>query len=76
MSVLFDKRWGSCLLGNPSKIILNINLIKTPTYCIDYVVMHELCHLIIPNHSPAFYRLKEKYMTNWKARKKKLEGVR
>lgn len=73
---LLHKRWGSCLPGNPGKIILNIQLMKAPTYCIDYVVMHELCHLIVPNHSPAFYKLQEKYMLDWEARKKLLEGVR
>lgn len=73
---VLHKRWGSCISGSPGKIILNINLIKAPTYCIDYVVVHELCHLVIPNHSPAFYQLKEKYMVDWKARKKRLEGVR
>ncbi len=73
---LLHKRWGSCQPGKPGKIILNINLMKAPTYCIDYVVLHELCHLIIPNHSAAFYQLKERYLSDWKARKKLLEGVR
>lgn len=65
------KRWGSC---TPSGVIqLNPVLIKTPVYCIDYVIFHELCHLIHPNHSSAFYRLKEKYLPDWRWRKKKLE---
>lgn len=66
------KRWGSC---TKQGITLNLNLIKAPIYCIDYVVMHELCHLKVPNHSPAFYKLKERYMVDWKDRKKVLEGI-
>lgn len=69
---ILHKRWGSC---TPQGITLNLNLIKAPIYCIDYVVMHELCHLKVPNHSPAFYKLKERYMVDWKDRKKVLEGV-
>jgi len=69
---IMRKRWGSC---TKQGITLNLNLIKAPIYCIDYVVMHELCHLKVPNHSPAFYKLKERYMVDWKDRKRVLEGI-
>lgn len=47
-------RWGSC---NPSKGYINLNteLIKKPKYCIEYVIFHELAHLVHPNHSRSFY---------------------
>ncbi|HET6245885.1 MAG: M48 family metallopeptidase [Bacteroidetes bacterium] len=64
------KRWGSCTkLGN---ITLNINLIKAPIDCIDYVIIHELCHLKYLNHSPKFYRLLDKYSPDWRIKQEKL----
>ncbi|HFA48905.1 MAG TPA: M48 family peptidase [Bacteroidetes bacterium] len=66
------KRWGSCT--PEGKIFINPELIKAPVYCIDYVMVHELCHLKIHNHSPAFYDLKTKYMPDWEERKRLLEA--
>lgn len=65
-------RWGSC---NPHKsyINLNIELIKKPKICIEYVVFHELVHLIYPNHSSEFYNYLSIYMSDWERRKAILE---
>jgi predicted metal-dependent hydrolase len=63
-------RWGQCI--GTHHIKLNKQLIRTPIKCIDYVIMHELCHLIEPNHSKKFYALLEKYIPNWKSQKKEL----
>ena len=65
------KRWGSC--ANSDTITLNTELIKTPLYCIDYVIMHELCHLKIRNHCREYYRLLSLCMPDWKLRKERLE---
>lgn len=65
------KRWGSC--GSFGDIILNTDLVKTPLYCIDYVIMHELCHKKIPYHNKKFYQLLAKYMPDWEKRKRRLE---
>ncbi|QQF51394.1 M48 family metallopeptidase [Campylobacter fetus subsp. venerealis] len=65
-------RWGSC---NPYKsyINLNIELIKKPKICIEYVVFYELAHLIYSNHSKQFYDYLSLYMSDWKKRKEILE---
>lgn len=63
-------RWGSC---SPKGLItLNIRLTQVPKDLIDYVILHELCHLKEPNHSPAFYRLLEQTLPDWEERRKKL----
>jgi len=65
------KRWGSCT--NSKTILINTELVKTPLYCIDYVIMHELCHLKIRKHDNNFYTLLSKCMPDWKKRKEGIE---
>lgn len=66
-----EKRWGSYTTSG--KILLNPDLVKHPTYCIDYVIIHELCHTKYPNHDKAFYQLLSKVLPDWQRRKHKLE---
>lgn len=67
-----DKRWGSYTTSG--NILLNPDLVKHPTYCIDYVIIHELCHTKHPKHDKAFYHLLGKVLPDWQKRKNKLEG--
>ena len=67
------KRWGSCALSGT--ITLNYELIKAPLHCIDYVIMHELCHLKIHSHGNGFNELLSKCMPDWEWRKERLERV-
>lgn len=67
------KRWGSCS-GN-GRIVLNTDLIKAPIHCIDYVIIHELCHLRFPHHDKKFYALLSRLLPDWERRKERLERV-
>lgn len=64
-------RWGSCLVRK-GVMTLNRGLIEAPMCCIEYVVLHELCHFIHPNHSARFYAFLSALMPDWKERKKLL----
>ena len=58
------------ILRVEAKIVL---LIKKPKVAIEYVIFHELAHLIYPNHSKEFYNFLTLHMPDWKERKRKLE---
>lgn len=67
------KRWGSYTKNN--EIILNIELIKAPLTCIDYIILHELCHSQYFSHNSAFYELLYKIMPDWQKYKNKLQEL-
>ena len=64
-------RWGS--MSKNGTLTLNPELIKTPRECIEYVVIHELCHLLHHNHGTEFQCLLERSLPDWMKRKHKLE---
>ncbi len=66
-------RWGSCT--PKGKIILNPELIKAPKGCIEYVIIHELCHLIHHDHTQKFIDLQTREMKDWEKWKMKLEKL-
>ena len=65
-------RWGS--LSRRGYINLSLALMQYPPAVIDYVVMHELCHLEYMHHGPAFHALMDRRMPDWPARKRRLDG--
>ncbi len=72
--VLRDMRrsWGNCRPAT-GRITLNRDVIRAPQDCIDYVIVHEICHLPHPNHSKAFYALMDALQPDWRSRKAVLE---
>ena len=64
-------KWGSCM-PHTGEITMNLSLIHYPLECIDYVLLHEYVHLIVPNHSKRFYQLIEYHMPNYKKYKSML----
>lgn len=65
-------QWGSC--SPEGVLLLNPHLIKAPTRAIDYVLLHELCHLVEHNHSSKFYGLLDRFMPEWRSIKEQLDG--
>lgn len=68
-----SKRWGSC--SDAGTLTLNLDLIKAPSPCIDYVIVHELCHLKVMNHGERFYRFLSHHMPDWKRRRERLNSL-
>lgn len=66
-------RWGSCNVRSGS-INLNALLACWPKECLEYIVVHELTHLLEANHSPRFHALVGKFLPMWRERKKILES--
>ena len=71
--LIMQKQWGSC--SAKGNLILNPHLVKAPKECIDYVILHELCHIAEHNHSEKFWRLLMQVMPNWKEVKERLDGM-
>lgn len=64
-------QWGSC--SPKGNLTLNPLLVRAPRECIDYVILHELCHIAEHNHSERFYRLQNQVMPNWEKYKTLLD---
>jgi predicted metal-dependent hydrolase len=68
-----EKQWGSC--SPAGRLSLNPLLIKAPAHCVEYVLIHELCHLIEHNHSKRFYGLLDRHCPDWRAWKRELDSI-
>lgn len=64
-------RWGTCNTRT-KKIWLNFELVKQNEVCIEYVIMHELAHLRVPNHGKDFISIMDQYMPRWKELREEL----
>lgn len=67
-------RWGSCTPGRGS-IRLNSELAKKPPQCLEYVVVHELAHLLEPSHNSRFVALMDGFLPGWKAIREELNRL-
>ena len=64
-------RWGSCQPAT-GRICINVRLALFPPECLEYVVVHELCHLLVAGHGSEFRKLMDSVMPDWKKRRAKL----
>lgn len=67
------RHWAST--SPTGRVTFNVELVKVPLPCVDYVVAHELVHLMVPNHSPAFWRMLGRVMPDWKRWRERLAKV-
>ena len=67
------RQWGSCSASG--RISINYLLMQTPQACINYVILHELCHLQEMNHSSRFYALLDTYEPDWKEARAELKRL-
>ncbi len=58
-------KWGSCNAGSKS-IRLNTELAKRPTECLEYIVVHEMVHLLVHDHGDRFTALMDRYLPSWR----------
>lgn len=65
-------RFGSC--SGKNSLCFSWRLMAYPPEAVDYVVVHELAHITVKNHSRAFYRLVEQYLPDWRKRRELLKG--
>ena len=66
-------KWGTCNI-KAKRIWINLELVKKPVHCIEYIVVHELAHLIEKNHSKRFSAVMDKFIPQWRSYKKELNG--
>ena len=63
--------WGSCT-PRKRKLLFNLELSRVPASCIDYIIVHELSHLRVPNHSRLFEIRMEQFIPDWRTRRQHL----
>lgn len=68
-----NKQWGSC--SARGMLMLNPHLVRAPRECVDYVILHELCHIEEHNHGERFYRLLGQVMPEWRGVKQRLDAM-
>ena len=67
-------RWGQCNIRNHS-ICISTFVLLLPEWCVEHVVVHELCHLIEPSHNACFYALMDNYFPRWREARKETHRV-
>lgn len=67
-------RWGTCNIPQ-KRIWINLELAKKPLHCLEYVVVHEMIHLLERQHNERFFKLMQQYIPQWKCYKKELNSL-
>ena len=67
-------RWGTCVPAK-KRIWLNLRLALYPEECLEYVVVHELVHFLVPGHGPEFWKYMDRFFPEWPRVRKELNGI-
>jgi predicted metal-dependent hydrolase len=67
-------KWGTCNIEE-RRIWINLELAKKPAYCLDYIVLHEMVHLLVRHHNDAFIQLMDTHMPSWRTIKEELNRL-
>lgn len=67
-------KWGSCNIEK-KRIWLNLELAKKPIHCLEYILVHEMIHLLERNHNDRFKNYMDNYLPNWKQIKDELNRI-
>lgn len=67
-------RWGSCNCKT-GEITISAYVLLLPQWCIEHVVVHEMCHLLVPNHGPEFHALMDKFFPRWREARKETARI-
>ncbi len=67
-------KWGACN-GAARRVWLNLELVKCPVECIEYIVVHELAHLVVRRHDERFFALMDRHLPSWRARRDLLNSA-
>jgi predicted metal-dependent hydrolase len=67
-------KWGSCN-AKAQRVWLNLELIKKPPACLEYVLVHELVHLVVDKHDARFLRLMDRHLPTWRRRRAELNAT-
>ena len=66
-------RWGTCNIRD-RRIWLNLELAKKDPSCLEFIVVHEMVHLLEKHHTKRFYQLMDKFLPGWREQEKLLNG--
>ena len=67
-------RWGMCNVRSRA-LCFSLYLLLLPTWCIEHVVVHELCHLLEPSHNSRFHELMDRYFPRWREARKETQRI-
>ena len=67
-------KWGACTV-DARRIWVNLELAKKPVQCLDYILVHELCHMLERHHTERFTAIMDQHLPQWRSRRQELNSA-